>query len=93
MTCKDCIHEKVCDALIKRGCPWLEEEYSADKFCFEFKNKADVVEVIHGEWESYPNNLYRRCSVCKREYYTELNRYKGNYCPNCGAKMDGKKVE
>lgn len=54
---------------------------------------ADVVEVIHGEWESYPNNLYRRCSVCKREYYTELNRYKGNYCPNCGAKMDGKKAE
>ena len=46
MTCKDCIHEKVCDALIKRGCPWLEEKYSADKFCMYFKNKEDVVEVV-----------------------------------------------
>lgn len=46
MTCKDCIHEKVCDALIKKGCPWLEGKYSADKFCMYFKNKEDVVEVV-----------------------------------------------
>ena len=46
MTCKDCIHEKVCDSLIKSGCPWLEVEYPADKFCMYFKNKADVVEVV-----------------------------------------------
>lgn len=41
-TCKDCIHEKVCDALIENGCPFLDEKYPADKFCFEFK-KTEVV--------------------------------------------------
>ena len=43
MTCKDCIHEKVCDALIKSGCPYLDEEVPADAFCMEFRNTADVV--------------------------------------------------
>lgn len=102
MTCKDCIHEKVCDALIKRGCPWLEEEYSADKFCFEFKNKADVVEVVHGEWKPHYETFNEdkavgvlggeyqtgwQCSVCGRYEPSEEP-----YC-NCGAKMDGKKVK
>lgn len=45
-TCKDCIHEKVCDSLIKSGCPYLDEEIPANAFCMEFKNKADVVEVV-----------------------------------------------
>ena len=46
MTCKDYIHEKVCDALIKSGCPYLDKEIPANVFCMEFKNKADAVEVI-----------------------------------------------
>ena len=54
---------------------------------------ADVAEVVHGEWEAYPTRHYKRCSVCKTEYYKLYNGFKGNYCPNCGAKMDGKKVE
>lgn len=41
-TCKDCLHDKVCDALIKSGCPYLDEEVPADAFCMEFRNKADV---------------------------------------------------
>lgn len=41
-TCKDCVHEIVCDALIKSGCPYLDEEISADAFCMAFRNKADV---------------------------------------------------
>ena len=41
--CKDCIHEKVCLALIKHGLPWNDEKYPAEKLCFEFLNKADVV--------------------------------------------------
>lgn len=50
---------------------------------------VDAVEVVHGEWESYPSNLYKRCSVCKREYDKLRNNFVGNYCPSCGAKMDG----
>jgi hypothetical protein len=42
-SCKDCIHENVCNALIKSGCPYLDEEVPADAFCMEFRNTADVV--------------------------------------------------
>jgi hypothetical protein len=48
---------------------------------------ADVVEVRHGEWKETPTGwIY--CSVCGSEPPEESN-YKSNYCPNCGAKMDG----
>ncbi len=42
---------------------------------------ADVVEVKHGKWEGC------ECSLCGH-FATYANDY--NYCPNCGAKMDGK---
>ena len=50
---------------------------------------ADVVEVKHGRWNiKYP---LRECGCCG-EIYTELGGNGGkawNYCPNCGARMDG----
>ena len=63
---------------------------------------ADVVPVVHGRWdevdlvelESGGNELIRtpnaglRCSNCRNCCKTEL-LWKNNYCPNCGAKMDG----
>lgn len=49
---------------------------------------ADVVEVRHGKWYKGDMPTYGgyKCSVC------ELNtvEYNKPYCPNCGAKMDGK---
>lgn len=56
---------------------------------------ADVVEVRHGKWEakehtsiSTNRHYYTfRCSECKRWNGT----HRQNYCPNCGAKMDGGK--
>ena len=54
---------------------------------------ADVAPVRHGRWlgwgksgtPTYEN--YGTCSVCGEdaEIYTEHR----NYCPNCGARMDG----
>ena len=65
---------------------------------------ADVVEVRHGEWVDryggkYANQLYE-CSVCK-EFAPDkvgidvlgsqtIGWALTPYCPNCGAKMDGK---
>ena len=49
----------------------------------------ELVPVVHGRWE-YARNAYGffspRCSACR-----QFNKYheKYNYCPNCGAKMDG----
>ena len=55
---------------------------------------ADVVEVRHGEWVL--NEPVYICSVCGEvpDYFLngwdwEIYEYP-NYCPNCGAKMDGK---
>lgn len=49
--------------------------------------KIDAVEVVHGEWieDEYG---FIHCSICGMEY-DEPEHYKTNYCPNCGAKMDG----
>ena len=48
---------------------------------------ADVVEVRHGEW-IYDHWCEFKCSECGHFSKTEP-RGKENYCPNCGAKMDG----
>lgn len=56
---------------------------------------ADVQPVRHGHWyhgEAYPHHLY--CSVCYRtalpnDEYVERWGLHMNYCPNCGARMDG----
>lgn len=49
---------------------------------------VDAVEVVHGRWiyEPVEFSLVKdiRCSVCRR--YVKVPE---NYCPNCGAIMDG----
>ena len=50
---------------------------------------ADVAPVRHGQWETNsdrPDSLI--CSVCK--YGFDMWKHDPhNFCPNCGAKMDG----
>ena len=47
---------------------------------------ADVAEVRHGKWSKNGNG--RDCSICGFKYYANGGLF--NYCPKCGAKMDGK---
>lgn len=60
---------------------------------------ADVAPVRHGRWDNIPNTYMcvagkdgsyhgyaTSFSVCNE---INPNAYKTNYCPNCGAKMDG----
>ena len=93
-TCKDCIHENVCSALIKDGLPWEDGKYPAEAFCMAFRNKADVVEVRHGYWQynrgQAPDEKAYFCCLCA---YGESDYGKDKYCPNCGAKMDGERKE
>lgn len=55
---------------------------------------ADVVEVRHGKWTliGYGNGrpLHWKCSACGYETFDAVNG-DTNFCPNCGAKMDGGK--
>lgn len=54
---------------------------------------VDAAEVKHGRWELYPSSMHRRCSVCKMEYEKPKFNIRANYCPNCGAKMDGERKD
>ena len=89
---------------VKEGQPSLEIR-GANKITDRIKAApaADVVEVVHGEWvKGRKEKLYYNddmsgfydfpvtCSVCKFDI-TDEGFYETDYCPNCGAKMDGEK--
>lgn len=51
---------------------------------------ADVALVVHGQWE----NGNPICPICGEDKFKDLDAdiwcdWKPDYCPNCGAKMDG----
>jgi hypothetical protein len=48
---------------------------------------VDAVEVVHARWLRYEHGSGIYCSHCRhKRRYKDAN---DNYCPNCGAKMDG----
>lgn len=77
MRCKDCcICYEVC-----------EDGQLHETPCVHLKNKADYAEVKHGEWVALePEIGLYSCSLCEHN----ILRAECNYCPNCGAKMDGR---
>ena len=76
---------------------------SDNEYLSERLKKAPTIEakpVVHGRWipltECANEGVY--CSICKKKvwksYYAQCskksrNKLESNYCPNCGAKMDG----
>ena len=57
------------------------------------QSTADMVEVRHGNWD-----INRNCSVCGVDKFEGLDAdvwadWDIDYCPHCGAKMDGKDGE
>ena len=48
---------------------------------------ADVVEVKHAEW--IYNVKYYSCSICAGKRFNLLLGTDAEFCPYCGAKMDG----
>ena len=50
---------------------------------------VDAVEVVHGKWEGSAYDIRgdyeEQCSHCKQW----STAYGSDFCPNCGAKMDG----
>ena len=51
------------------------------------KNQDTVDPVKHGHWE-FAKDVYVSCSVCGVTILL-FNAENPNYCPHCGAKMDG----
>ena len=76
------------------------DRYFNVKFDIENFPNADVAPVRHGQWipltECANEGVY--CSICKKKVWKSdyaqcskksRNKLESNYCPNCGAKMDG----
>lgn len=54
---------------------------------------VDAVPVVHGHWilEREPDGkpYAFHCSVCDDDFHRIGNIVASDYCPDCGAKMDG----
>lgn len=51
---------------------------------------VDAVPVVHGRWEPHPlYSGYDRCSACCNSIFKFDDDDKFQYCPRCGAEMDG----
>ena len=77
------------DALIQLGLQDGAYEYVSVQEIAEFPT-ADVAPMVHGKWK----NGDCICPVCGEDKFKGLDAdiwsdWKPNYCPNCGAKMDG----
>lgn len=80
--CSECTVDKptTCSTIIK-GDNWCEEVHILLNL-----SPADVAPVVHAYWRDTGSG--QECSACKEiQYGYDTGRH---YCPNCGAKMDGK---
>lgn len=64
--------------------------------CLKDTPTADVVEVRHSYWQCSNVRMSSRditCRYCHRTETTSNGNEDFEYCPHCGAKMDGKDGE
>ena len=66
---------------------WNDAKYSVLREISQAPD-ADVEEVKHAKWEINCDGYYPYCSNCKTE---PKNGVMSKHCPECGAKMDGRK--
>lgn len=81
--CLNCIHFDACDTDRHE-----KERLYGD--CSDFLNDVDVAEVKHGKFiKRTPCSEPEcdQCGKCPKLVFGMLP----NYCPHCGAKMDGEK--
>ena len=61
--------------------------------CIRYMDAADVAPVVHGRWihTDLASHWYGKdeCSECTYHEHDRRDLSNFNFCPNCGAKMDG----
>ena len=81
--CKPCKADgKDHNGCLCRAC-WVDDMLDEVE-CFQ---TADVATVVHGRWMPFHSEAagdIQYCSACEIGFAA-----KTDYCPNCGAKMDG----
>lgn len=79
---------RLIDAEPYAGCRIVANREDSGVSIDEIKT-VDAVPVVHGKWKEEPFLLgtTHRCNLCGENYGMPHGIF--NYCPNCGAKMDG----
>lgn len=90
--CCECAYYNMKQHKCNRGCK-AEPELSKDEDVRFFVDcpLPEVEAVKHGEWDGY---ICSECNACA-DYFISGHYYfdeKPNFCPNCGARMGGKKA-
>ena len=89
----DKVNTHFCEKMRKQETVVIIDAGCTDKTMYHkgFKDGRESVEVVHGRWEKAEYHGFLRCDRCKDVYIPEewMEDGKWNYCPNCGAKMDG----
>lgn len=91
--CKECLYYEVCADFRRNICETYKkrfEEYkiNSNGICDNFKNKADFVEVKHGEWDLEVHSFY----ADNWDESIELCVYILASCSNCSEKHSPKQV-
>lgn len=86
----DLISRKALLERIKEDAPWWWQNFHS-YLIVDMLKEAPVIEaepVRHGKWED--NAYIWKCGSCHKWLLVEDGDADMNYCPNCGAKMDGR---
>lgn len=88
---RDELHETILSAYITAELCGFELSKDVVLLAIEQQPAADVSPVRYGRWnevEHGKSGVLCECSACK-EWMLFYYGFNANYCPNCGAKMDG----
>ena len=72
---------------LNAGCECIKKRLEKASKRVDCIPAADVAPVVHGRWVPFHSEIagdIQYCSACEIGFAT-----KTNYCPNCGARMDG----
>ncbi len=77
------------DSYLDDFCPEKDNSGKCGRRKYLEEDATDVAPVVHGRWK--PSGGLLECQNCGEIYSTRGgNEGKAwNYCPNCGARMDG----
>ena len=57
--------------------------------CIRYMDASDVAQVRHGRWFPTKAPFMNECEDCSVCGYRTVWGHRYNYCPYCGARMDG----